>query len=150
MKVTVPGGREPVLLNTATGFPVVVTVKLPLEPTVKVALLALVIVGGTFTVTFVVAVTVAGVVAVLITVSVYVVVTVGEMFTGVPLMTAPTPWSTLPVPLLNTAVSVVGLPETMVADPGVKLVIVGAGTTVTVTVAVVETGVVATLVTVSV
>jgi hypothetical protein len=132
MKVTVPGGREPVLLNTATGFPVVVTVKVPAEPTVKVALMALVMEGGTFTLTFVVEVTVAGVVAALVTVSVYVVVTVGEMVIGVPLVTAPTPWSTLPVPLPNTAVSVVVFPETIVADPGVKLVITGAGTTVTV------------------
>ena len=76
--------------------------------------------------------TVAGVVAALLTVSVYVVVATGEMLTGVPLVTAPTPLSMLPVPLLNTAVSVVEFPETIVANPGVKLVIVGAGTTVTV------------------
>jgi hypothetical protein len=38
----------------------------------------------------------------------------------------------LPVPLLNTAVRVEELPETIVADPGTKLVITGAGTTVTV------------------
>lgn len=131
-KVTVPGGSEPVLLNAATGLPFVVMVKVPAEPTVKVALLALVMVGGAFTVTFVVAVTVAGVVAALVTVRVYVVVTVGEMFADVPLVTGPTPRSTLPVPLPNTAVNVVEFPETIVAEPGVKLVITGAGTTVTV------------------
>jgi hypothetical protein len=34
--------------------------------------------------------------------------------------------------LAKTAVNVVELPDVIVADPGVKLVIVGAGTTVTV------------------
>jgi hypothetical protein len=37
------------------------------------------------------------------------------------------------VPPLNTAVRVVEFPETIVGVPGVKLVIAGAGTTVTVT-----------------
>jgi len=113
-------------------LPVVLTVKLPFEPMVNVALLAVVMAGGTFTVTVVIAVTVAGVVAEFETVSVYVVVAAGVMFTGVPLVTEPTPLLTLPVPLLNTAVKVVELPETIVAAPGVKLVITGAGTTVTV------------------
>jgi hypothetical protein len=129
--VTVPGSA-PTAFNDGIGFPVVLTVKVPFEPTVNVVLLALVIAGGTWTVTVVVRVTVAGVVAVFVTVNVYVVVAAGEMFTGVPLVTAPTPLSTLPVPLLNTAVRVVEFPETIVANPGVKLVIVGAGTTVTV------------------
>jgi hypothetical protein len=128
---------------------VVVTVNEPGAPTVNVALLALVIVGGTCTVTNAVAVTVAGVVAALVTVSVYVVVEAGAMVTGVPLVTAPMPLSMLPVPPAKTAVRVVELPETMVAEPGVKLVIDGAGTTVTVTVAVVVAGVVAPFVTVS-
>jgi hypothetical protein len=52
--------------------------------------------------------------------------------------------------LLNTGVSVVELPETIVVGVAVKLVITGAATTVTVAVAVTETGVVAALVTVSV
>ena len=119
--------------RAATGFPVVLTVKVPFEPTVNVALLAVVIAGGTSTVTVVIAVTVAGVVAALVTVNVYVVVDVGETLTGVPLVTAPTPLLTLPVPPVNTAVRVVEFPETMVEAPGVKLVIAGAATTVTVT-----------------
>jgi len=104
----------------------------PFDPTVKVVLLAEVKAGGAFTVTFVVAVTVAGVVAAFVTVRVYVVVDVGEILTGVPLVTAPTPLLMLPVPLGNTAVRVVEFPETIVDAPGVKLVITGAGTTVTV------------------
>ena len=131
-KVTLPGGREPVKFNAATGFPVVLTVNVPFDPTVKVVLLAEVKAGGAFTVTFVVAVTVAGVVAAFVTVRVYVVVDVGEILTGVPLVTAPTPLLMLPVPLGNTAVRVVEFPETIVDAPGVKLVITGAGTTVTV------------------
>jgi hypothetical protein len=55
----------------------------------------------------------------------------------------------LPVPLLNVGVIVVEFPDRIVAVP-VKLVIAGAATTVTVAVAVTETGVVAALVTVSV
>jgi hypothetical protein len=74
----------------------------------------------------------------------------GEMLTGAPLITAPTPWSTLPVPPLNTAVSVVEFPETIAGAPGVKLVITGTATTVTVACAVAVAGVGAVLVTVSV
>jgi len=148
-KVTVPG-NEPVAFKEGFGFPVVFTMNEPGVPTVNVVLFKVVIVGGTFTVTIAVAVTVAGVVAALVTVSVYVVVEAGTMVTGVPLVTAPTPLSMLPVPPLNTAVSVVEAPETIVAAPGVKLVIDGAGTTVTVTLAVVVAGVVAEFVTVSV
>jgi hypothetical protein len=99
---------------------------------VNVVLLALVNAGGAWTVTVVVAVTVAGVVAAFVTVSVYVVVDVGEILTGVPLVTAPTPLVMLPVPLGNTAVRVVEVPDTIVDNAGVKLVITGAGTTVTV------------------
>jgi hypothetical protein len=51
---------------------------------------------------------------------------------------------------VKTAVSVVELPVTIVASPGTKLVIAGAGTTVTVVVKVVVAGVVAAFVTVSV
>ena len=76
--------------------------------------------------------------------------TVGDTETPVPLVTAPTPWSTLPVPLLNVGVRVVEFPETIVSEVAVKLVMEGAATTVTVAVAVTETGVVAALVTVSV
>jgi hypothetical protein len=87
----VPGSAPEVTVSAETGLPVVFTVKLPCTPTVNVALLRLVNAGGTFTITTVVCVTVAGVVAALVTVSVYVVVLVGEMVTGVPLVTAPTP-----------------------------------------------------------
>lgn len=90
-KVMVPGSAPEVTVSAETGLPVVFTVKLPCTPTVNVALLRLVNAGGTFTITTVVCVTVAGVVAALVTVSVYVVVLVGEMVTGVPLVTAPTP-----------------------------------------------------------
>lgn len=131
-KVTLLGSAPAVFVTAGIGFPVVLTVKVPFEPTVNVALLTVVIVGGASTVTFAVAVTVAGVVAAFVTVSVYVVVDIGEILTGVPLVTAPTPLSMLPVPLANTAVKVVELPETIVEAPGVKLVIDGAGTTVTV------------------
>ena len=59
-------------------------------------------------------------------------VTTGETVTAVPLTTAPTALSTLPVPPVNTPVSVVEVPAVIVAAPRVKLVIAGAGTTVTV------------------
>jgi hypothetical protein len=52
--------------------------------------------------------------------------------TGVPLVTAPTPPLTLPVPLLKTAVRVVELPKVIVAAADMKLVATGAGTTVSV------------------
>ncbi len=55
----------------------------------------------------------------------------------------------LPVPLLKVGVMVVEFPDRIVVVP-VKLVITGAATTVTVAVAVTETGAVAALVTVSV
>jgi hypothetical protein len=41
-----PAGRLPMTLNPGAGEPVVVTVKEPIEPTVNVVLLALVIDGG--------------------------------------------------------------------------------------------------------
>ena len=66
------------------------------------------------------------------TVNVYVVVAVGVTFTAVPLVAVPTLLLTLPVPLAKTAVSVVEVPAVMVRAPGVKLVITGASTTVTV------------------
>ena len=91
VKVTVPGGSVPVNDSVGFGFPVVVTVKVPGTLTVNDVLMLLVIVGAEFTVTVVVDVRVAGVLAVLVTVSVYVVVDVGEMVTGVPLLTGPTP-----------------------------------------------------------
>ena len=55
----------------------------------------------------------------------------------------------LPVPLLKVGVMVVEFPDTIVVVP-VKLVITGAATTVTVAMAVTETGVVAVFVTVKV
>jgi hypothetical protein len=145
-----PVGRAPVLVSAAVGLPVLVTLNVPFDPTANVTVLALVIEGGTCTVTDVVAVTVEGVVAEFETVNVYVVVEVGETLTGVPLVTAPTPLLMLPVPPVNTAVSVVEVPVTMMAAPGVKLVMAGAGTTVTVVVKVAVAGVVAAFVTVSV
>jgi hypothetical protein len=54
------------------------------------------------------------------------------MVTAVPLVTVPTLLSTLPVPLLKTAVKVVEVPAVIVEAAEVKLVIRGAGTTVTV------------------
>ena len=56
--------------------------------------------------------------------------TAGVTFTAVPLVTAPTALFTLPVPLLKTAVKVVDVPAVIVVAADVKLVIVGAGTTV--------------------
>jgi hypothetical protein len=55
----------------------------------------------------------------------------------------------LPLPLLKVGVIVVEFPDRIVVVP-MKLVITGAATTVTVVIAVTETGVVAALVTVSV
>ena len=52
------------------------------------------------------------------------------------MLTAPTPWSIAPVPLLKTGVSVVVLPAVMVAEPAVSEVATGAATTVTVQVVV--------------
>jgi len=146
----VPGSDPLVIDNVGFGLPVVVTVKLPATLTVNDVVLLLVMVGAEFTVTVAVDVRVAGVLAVFVTVSVYVVVVVGEMVTGVPLVTGPTPWSTLPVPLLNTAVSVVEFPEVIVDDAGVKLVSTGAATTFTVVCDVTVAGMVAAFVTVSV
>ncbi len=57
----------------------------------------------------------------------------GDTVTGVPLVTAPTLLSTLPVPLLNVAVKVVEVPAVMIAAAETKPVMAGAGTTVTVT-----------------
>jgi hypothetical protein len=59
------------------------------------------------------------------------VVATGETVTGVPVATAPTPLSTVPVPLLNTPVRVVEVPAVIVAAAETKLVMAGAGTTVT-------------------
>src|SRR5438445_10819093 len=88
-----------------------------------------VILGGGTTVTVTVAVTETP--TELVTVSVKVVVAErGPVDTGVPLVTVPTPWSTMPVPPLNTAVSVVLVPAVMVLAAAVKEVIVGGGTAV--------------------
>ena len=46
LKVT-PDGKVPDALNAGEGLPVAVTVNVPAEPTVKVALLVVVIVGAT-------------------------------------------------------------------------------------------------------
>jgi hypothetical protein len=63
------------------------------------------------------------------------VVAAGVTVTGVPLITAPMPLLIVPVPPENTAVSEVELAAVIVLAPAEKLVIAGAGTTVTVTVA---------------
>jgi hypothetical protein len=60
------------------------------------------------------------------------VVDAGDTVTAVPLITAPTLLSTLPVPLLNTPVKVVEVPAVIVPARAEKLVITGAATTVTV------------------
>jgi hypothetical protein len=67
-------------------------------------------------------------------VSVYVVVAVGLTLTGVPLVTARLPGVITPVPLANTPVRFELPPDPTVAGLAAKLVIVGAGSTVTVTV----------------
>jgi hypothetical protein len=59
---------------------------------------------------------------------------VGETVAGVPLVTAPTPPLTLPVPFVKTAVSVAELPDVIVGGVEVKLVIAGAAATVIVSV----------------
>lgn len=68
-KVTVPGSA-PTAFKAAVGFPVLTTAKVPAEPIVKVVLFAVVMAGGTPTVTVVMTVTEAGVVAALLTVNV--------------------------------------------------------------------------------
>ena len=59
----------------------------------------------------------------------------GLTVTAVPLVTAPTPLSTLPVPPLNTAVSWVLSPTLMLVGLATKLVTTGARPPVTLTVA---------------
>jgi hypothetical protein len=56
-----------------------------------------------------------------------VVVESSPVLRGVPLVTAPTPWSMVPAPWSKTAVSVVALPAVMGDWVAVKLEIVGAG-----------------------
>ena len=58
----------------------------------------------------------------------------GLTLSGVPLVTARLPGAIVPVPLANTAVRLELAPAAMVAGFATKLVIDGAGTTVTVTV----------------
>jgi hypothetical protein len=55
-----------------------------------------------------------------------------------PLVTAPMPWSTVPVPPKNTAVKAVLLPLSTAVGLASKLTIVGKGTGITVTCAVAE------------
>ena len=62
------------------------------------------------------------------------VVAVGLTLTGVPLVTARLPGVITPVPLAKTAVRLELAPAVMVTGFAVKLVIAGAGTTVTVAV----------------
>jgi hypothetical protein len=62
------------------------------------------------------------------------VVVVGLTLTGVPLMAVRLPGVIIPVPPVNTAVRLLLVPPAMVAGLATKLVIVGRGTTVTVTV----------------
>lgn len=107
-------------------------VRLELFPLAIVLGLApkLVIVGAGSTVTVVVWLT--SVPAPLVTVSMYWVVAVGLTGTDVPLVTEMLPGVTTPVPFANTAVRLVLFPLVIVAEVAVKLVIVGAGSTVTV------------------
>jgi len=58
--------------------------------------------------------------------------TAGDTDTAVFDVTGPTLLSTLPFPLLNTAVKLVEVPAVMVAAAGTKLVMMGAATTITV------------------
>jgi hypothetical protein len=135
---------------TLTGVPLV-TVRLPgvitpvpfantpvrfvLAPYVIVVGLAtkLVIVAAGFTVT--VTIWVAGVPpAGGVTVRVYVVVAVGLTLTPAPLVTARLPGVITPVPFANTPVRLALAPALIVAGLATKLVIVGAGFTVTVTI----------------
>jgi len=93
----------------------------------------LVIVAAAFTVTMTVCV--AGVPpAGGVTVRVYVVVVVGLTLTPVPLVTARPPGVITPVPFANTPVRLALAPVLIVEGLATKLVIVGAGFTVTVTV----------------
>jgi len=90
--------------------------------------LAIVGAGTTVTVTVrVIAVPTGGV-----TVRVYVVVVAGLTLTPVPLVTARLPGVIIPVPLAKTAVRVELPPKVIVAGFATKLLIVGAGTTVSV------------------
>jgi hypothetical protein len=65
-----------------------------------------------------------------------VVVTVGFTVRTLPLVTAPMPLSIDPVPFTNVGVKVAGAPAVIVVGLATKLLIEGAGTTVTVAVAV--------------
>jgi hypothetical protein len=123
----VPLVTAPTLLFTLPVPPLNTAVKVVEPPAVIVAAagVKLAIAGAATTVT--VTCFVAVVLAAFVTVKVYVVVVPGETFTGVPLVTAPTPLFTLPVPPLKTAVNVVELPDVIVAAPALKLVATGAG-----------------------
>jgi hypothetical protein len=111
-------------------------VRLELPPTVIVAGFAtkLLIVGAGTTVT--VAVWTIAVPAELVTVRVYVVVVAGLTLTPVPLVAARLPGVITPVPLAKTAVRLELAPAAIDAGFAPKLVIVGAGTTVTVAICV--------------
>jgi hypothetical protein len=111
-------------------------VRLVLPPVVIVEArdVKLVMVGGGYTVTVaccVIAVPIEGV-----TVTVYVVVVAGLTLTAVPLVAARLPGVITPVPLANTAVKLELPPAPIIAGVATKLLIVGAGTTVTVAVCV--------------
>jgi len=67
------------------------------------------------------------------------VLVVGETVTGVPLVTAILPGVITPVPLEKVAVRLAELPVVMAATLEAKLLIIGAGMTVTVTVLLVVT-----------
>jgi hypothetical protein len=95
----------------------------------------LVIVGAATTVTPTVRMT--EVPAAFVTVKVYVVVTIGETEVGAPLDTAMFPGVITPEPPANTPVRVVDVPAVIGDAAAVKLVIVGAATTVTAAVCVV-------------
>lgn len=125
MTDSAPGPITPVPpLNTA--------VRLVPFRTGKLVALAvkLAITGAATTVTVALAVIVAP--RGLVTVRVYMVVAPGLTAVGLSLLTAPTPLSILPLPLLKEKDRVAVPPAVMIKGAAVKLVITGAGTTVTV------------------
>jgi hypothetical protein len=65
-------------------------------------------------------------------------VAVGVTVTPAPLVTVPMPLSIEPLPFANVGVNLAELPEVIVAGTAVKLVMEGAGTAVTVAVAVTD------------
>jgi hypothetical protein len=118
---------------TVTAVPLVAVPTPPIVPvpplntavSVVAPAVKLVITGAGTTATVAAIVTAVPVVGV--TVRVYVVVAEGVTVTAVPLVTVPVTPLIIPLPPLNTAVSVVDFPAVTVAAPAEKLVIAGGG-----------------------